>query len=106
MAPPIAPMMTPCQGSTNPDAGVMVARPATAPVISPSTEGFRRVHHSNNIQLSAPAEAARWVAMIANAARALAPSADPPAKPSQPIHSMPMPITANDKSCGAKLSLP
>src|SRR6476646_6874760 len=63
------PMMTPCQGSTNPDAGVMVPRPATAPVIMPRTDGFPRVHHSRNIQLNAPLDAARWVAVIAKTAR-------------------------------------
>src|SRR5262249_22510189 len=100
------PMITPCQGSTKPDAGVMVPRPAMAPVIKPSTDGFLRVHHSRNIQVSAPAEAARWVAVMAKAARELAPSAEPPLNPSQPTHNRPVPITASDRSYGAKLSEP
>ena len=99
-------MTTPCHGSTNPDAGVMVPRPATAPEIRPSTEGFPRVIHSRNIQVSAPVEAARWVAVIAKAARELAPSAEPPLKPNQPTQSRPVPITASERSCGAKFSVP
>ena len=55
----------PCHGSTKPEAGVMVPRPATAPEIMPSTDGLPRVHHSSAIQVSAPAQAARWVATIA-----------------------------------------
>src|SRR3954465_5556202 len=104
MAPPMTPMMTPCQGSTNPDAGVMVARPATAPVINPSTDGFRRVHHSSNIQGSAPAAGARrggggggGGGGRGTGARGGARAPPPPAKPSQPIHNMPMPMTANDR---------
>ena len=42
------PMTTPCQGSTKPDAGVMVPSPATAPEIMPSTDGLPRVHHSRH----------------------------------------------------------
>ena len=56
--------------------------------------------------ISAPLEAARCVAVIAKAARALAPSAEPPLKPIQPTQSRPVPITASDRSWGAKLSVP
>src|SRR5713226_719870 len=106
MLPAIRPMTTPCQGSTKPDAGVMVPSPARAPEIMPSTDGLPRVHHSRNIQVNAPVEAARWVAVMAKTARELAPSAEPPLKPSQPTQSRPAPITANDRSWGAKLSVP
>src|SRR5258708_17663123 len=92
------PMTMPCHGATNPEAGVIVPRPATAPEIMPSTEGLRRVVHSIAPQLSAPAQAARWVARIAITAREFADSADPPLKPNQPTHSNPVPITANDTS--------
>ena len=63
--PATSPINTPCHGSTKPDAGVMVPSPATAPDIIPSTEGLPRVHHSMNIQVIAPVEAARWVAVMA-----------------------------------------
>src|SRR6201993_3807654 len=78
------PMSTPCQGSTKPDAGVMAPRPAMAPVIMPSTDGFPRVDHSRNIQVSAPVEAARCVAVIAKAARALGGAGPGPAVEADP----------------------
>src|SRR5882757_10367693 len=99
-------MTMPCHGATKPDAGVIVPSPATAPEIMPSTDGLRRVLHSIAPQVSAPAQAARWVAMIAITARELAPSADPPLKPNQPTHSRPVPTTASDRSNGERLSLP
>src|SRR5271168_353091 len=99
-------MMMPCHGATKPDAGVIVPRPATAPEIMPRTEGLRRVDHSSAPQVSAPAQAARWVAMIAMTARELAASADPPLKPNQPTHNNPVPTTASDKSNGDRLSVP
>src|SRR3954453_16026114 len=96
----------PCHGATKPDAGVMVPSPATAPEIMPSTEGLRRTVHSIAPQVSAPAQAARWVAVIAITARELAPTADPPLNPTQPTHSKPVPTTASDKSNGDRLSAP
>ena len=87
-------------------AGVMVPNPATAPEIMPSTDGLRWVVHSIAPQVSAPAQAARWVETIAMAAREFAPSADPPLKPNQPTHNRPVPMTANVRSCGDKFSLP
>src|SRR4029079_13248505 len=82
--PATTPIRTPCQGATNPDAGVMVPRPATAPEIMPSTEGLRRVAHSIAPQVSAPAQAARCVAVIAITAREFAANDDPPLKPNKP----------------------
>ncbi len=79
---------------------------ATAPEIMPSTDGLRRVAHSIAAQVSAPAQAARCVAVIAMTAREFAASADPPLKPNQPTHSNPVPITASDRSNGARFSLP
>src|SRR3954467_7293564 len=100
------PITMPCQGATKPEAGVMVPSPATAPEIIPSTEGLRRVDHSIAPQVSAPAQAARWVAVIAIPAREPAVSAEPPLKPNQPTHNNPVPITASDRSNGAKFSAP
>ena len=84
----------------------MVPRPATAPEIMPSTDGFFRDHHSMPPQTSAPDEAARWVAMMAITARGLAVSAEPPLKPNQPTQSRPVPTTASDKSKGDRFSTP
>ena len=100
------PITMPCHGATNPDAGVIVPRPATAPEIMPSTDGLRRVDHSIAPHVSAPAQAARWVAVIAITARGLAASAEPPLKPNHPTHSIPVPIAASDKSNGARFSVP
>jgi hypothetical protein len=44
-------------GPTTPEAGVIAARPAIAPVAMPSTEGFLCRSHSMNIQVSAAVEA-------------------------------------------------
>src|SRR6266481_7471047 len=104
--PATTPIKTPCHGATNPEAGVMAPRPATAPEIMPSTDGLRRVAHSIAPQVSAPAHAARWVAVIAITARELAASADPPLKPNQPTHNNPVPTTASDRSNGDRFSLP
>src|SRR6186997_1118905 len=100
------PISRPCIGSTNPDAGVIVPRPAIAPEIIPSTDGLPRVHHSSTIHVKAPALAARCVDTIAIAARELAPSAEPPLKPNHPTHNRPTPITASARSWGARFSLP
>src|ERR1700754_1012187 len=106
MMPAITPMTMPCQGATKPEAGVMVPRPATAPEIMPSTDGFRRADHSIAPQVSAPEQAARWVAMIAITAREFAASADPPLKPNQPTHSNPVPPTESDRSNGDRFGVP
>ena len=84
----------------------MVPSPATAPEIMPSTDGLRRVDHSIAPQVKAPAQAARWVAVIAITARELAWSAEPPLKPNQPTHNSPVPITASDRSNGDRFSEP
>src|ERR1700733_14518742 len=99
-------MTMPCHGATNPEAGVIVPRPATAPEIMPSTDGLRRIDHSIAPQVSAPAQAARWVAMIAITAREFAARADPPLKPNQPTHNSPVPTTASERSNGERLSVP
>src|SRR5262252_9469257 len=99
-------MMTPCHGATNPEAGVMVPRPATAPEIMPSTDGLRRVVHSIAPQVRAPEQADRCVAMIAKTARESAASAEPPLKPNHPTHNRPVPTTASDRSNGERLSVP
>ena len=44
--------------STYPAAGVMHTRPATAPLIMPSTDGFLRTTHSVSIHVSAAMDVA------------------------------------------------
>ena len=81
-------------GSTKPEAGVIATRPATAPEAAPSTLGLPLTIHSANIQASAAAAVATWVAVIAMPARPLAATAEPALKPNQPTHSSEAPITA------------
>ena len=50
-APAISPIAIADIGDTNPDAGVMATRPATAPEIAPSALGFPlTIHSSRSIQ--------------------------------------------------------
>src|SRR3989454_6885794 len=93
-------MITEAIGVTNPDAGVMATRPATAPEAAPSTVGLPRVSHSVNIQPSAAAAAPVFVAVNALTASPLASSALPALKPNQPNHSRPAPITVIGRLCG------
>src|SRR3954466_14260747 len=99
------PMTMPCHGATNPEAGVMVPRPATAPEIMPSTDGLRRVDHSIAPQVSAPEQAARWVAMIASNARELAAPAEPPLKANEPGPTRPVASAGSDRSNGERFSV-
>src|SRR3954463_226272 len=80
-------------GLTKPEAGVMATRPATAPEMTPSTEGLPRVTHSANIQASAAAAVANCVTAIAMPALGPALTADPALKPNHPTHSRDAPIT-------------
>src|SRR6185312_12144284 len=93
-APATSPMASAGPGSTNPAAGVMATRPATAPEIAPSTDGLPRRNHSAKLQDSVAPAAATCVTSTAMPARALAPIAPPELKPIHPIHSKEAPMTA------------
>src|SRR5258706_15148954 len=54
-------MMTAAQGGTNPAAGVIVARPATAPVSAPVTLGLCSRHQVSASQVTIAAAAAVFV---------------------------------------------
>src|ERR1035441_10193393 len=85
---------------TKPEAGVMVARPATIPDAAPSTLGLPFCHHSQNAQLRAPAEAEKCVAANALVASLPAFTALPALKPNQPTQSNPVPIRLSTTLCG------
>src|SRR5208283_4234823 len=85
---------------TKPDAGVMVARPATMPDAAPSTLGLPFCHHSQNAQLRAAAEAEKCVAAKALVANLPAFTALPALKPNQPTQSRPVPIRLSTTLCG------
>src|ERR1700744_4323160 len=79
-------------GCTNPEAGVMATRPATAPEIAPSAVGLPLWNHSKIVQPSAAVAVAKWVLTKALVARELAASAEPALKPNQPTHSRHAPM--------------
>src|SRR5688572_6325889 len=87
-------------GVTNPAAGVMTTRPATAPEIAPRTVGLPVLIHSMNIQPSVAAAAAKCVVTIALLASAPALSALPALNPNHPTHSSAAPITEMTTLCG------
>src|SRR5260370_36241249 len=93
-------------GSTKPDAGVIATRPATAPEIIPSTEGFFAIIHSANIHPSEAAAVAIWVAAAAMPALTFAVTAEPALKPNQPTHHKEPPVTLSTRLCRALLSVP
>src|ERR1035437_5897624 len=76
---------------TNPEAGVMVASPASIPDATPSTLGLPLCHHSQKAQLSAAAEAEKCVAANALVASLPAFTALPALKPNQPTQTNPGP---------------
>src|SRR4051812_5331943 len=96
-----APMTMAPSGPTKPDAGVIVPKPATMPVTTPSIDGLPYFFHSIIIHASAPADAPMCVVNIAMPAEPFAASALPALKPNQPTHSMPAPVTAYGRLCGA-----
>ena len=67
--PAIKPMNSADMGCTNPEAGVMATRPATAPEIAPRSLGLPLWIHSAMVQPRAAAAAAKWVLTKALVAR-------------------------------------
>src|SRR5258706_3440397 len=87
------PMINAPVGLTKPDAGVIATRPATAPEIMPSTDGFLATSHSENIQLSETAAVAIFVAAAALTAIPVTGTAEPASKPDPPVTPQNPPIT-------------
>src|SRR3954469_15752879 len=96
-APATKPRMIEPSGLTNPAAGVMATRPATAPDAAPSVVQRPSRNFSTTIQPIIAAAVAVWVLTNANPARLLAPSAEPALKPNQPNHSRPAPSKVNGR---------
>src|ERR1700683_1186030 len=99
-------MITAESGPTKPEAGVIATRPATAPEQMPSTEGLPLMSHSVNIQASAAAAVAMWVAANAMPARPSEATAEPALKPNQPTHRSDAPTTVGVVWYGATAPLP
>src|ERR1700739_2856491 len=90
--PAIMPMASADMGCTNPDAGVMATRPATAPEIAPSAVGLPLWIHSAILQPSAAAAAAKWVFTKALVASGPELSALPALNPNHPTHNRHAPV--------------
>src|ERR1017187_10154476 len=86
---------------TKPDAGVIVASPATMPAAAPSTLGLPFNFHSIAAQLKEAAAAEKCVAANALVASEPAFSALPALKPNQPTHKSPVPTSESTTLCGA-----
>ena len=97
---PAAPSAIPPSGPTKPEAGVMVARPATTPVTTPIILERPKRILSSRAQTRPAVEAEMWVTKSAMAASPLAARALPPLKPYQPTQSMPAPIMVMPGLCG------
>src|ERR1043166_1697917 len=104
--PAAMPIMIAPELVTNPQAGVITTKPATAPEQKPSTLGFPRVIHSAIGQTNEATAVASVVVMNAFAATPSAATALPALKPYQPTHNMPVPTIHNTMLCGCIGSLP
>src|SRR5881296_3557018 len=92
--------------STNPDAGVIATRPATAPAAAPRTLGAPLCSHETVIHVSAAIAAAVFVTTKAFAASPPDASALPALKPNQPNQRSDAPSTVIVASCGSIGSRP
>src|SRR5579864_4893242 len=90
---------------TYPAAGVIVARPATAPVRRPTKCGFLAYHHSTNSHVMAANDAAMSVLRNAIAVTSSTLSSLPALKPYHPNQSRPVPSAMNGMLCGASANL-
>src|SRR5436853_3504177 len=99
-APAIRPITKAGIGPTNPAAGVIATRPATAPEIAPSALALPFLSHSAALQLTAAAAAPKCVATNALEAKRPAESALPALNPNHPTHNKQAPITLSTKLCG------
>src|ERR1700682_5360627 len=87
-------------GPTNPAAGVIATRTATAPDIAPRALARPFLIHSATLQLSAAAAAAKCVATKALVASEFEASALPALNPNHPTHSKQAPMKLSTRLCG------
>src|SRR3979490_2990829 len=87
-------------GPTNPAAGVIATRPATAPEIAPSALARPFLIHSAALQLSAAAAAPKWGAPNALVASEFDASALPALNPNHPTHSRQAPMKLSTRLWG------
>src|SRR5216110_3768054 len=89
--PAATPIMSAPAGVTNPQAGVMTTKPATAPEQKPRTLGLPLASHSAMGQTNEATAVASVVVVKALAAMTSAATALPALNPYHPTHSMPVP---------------
>src|SRR5271157_661748 len=106
MTPATAPIIRAAQGATNPEAGVIEPRPATAPDASPNVVGLPFRIHSAKTHVSEPIAAAMCVARNALPATASAASRLPALNPNQPNQSSPTPKRVRVRLCGMNALVP
>src|SRR6266446_8265671 len=94
--------MTAVAGDTYPAAGVIVARPATAPVSKPRNFGFFETRQSTSSQAMAANEAAMSVLMNATAVVESTRNSLPALNPYQPNQSNPVPSATSGMLCGPR----
>src|ERR1051326_8795236 len=87
-------------GPTNPAAGVIATRPATAPEIAPKALVLPFRIHSTPAQPMAAAAAPKCVATNALVASGPEPRALPALKPNHPTHNRHAPIKLSTTLCG------
>src|SRR6476660_3562216 len=87
-------------GLTNPEAGVIATKAATAPEMPPSALGLPCLTHSANIQPRAAVAAAKWVATNALVAKPDAERALPALKPNHPTHNRHAPMKLRTRLWG------
>src|SRR5437764_5321521 len=100
------PMITEPVTSTNPQAGVMTTRPATAPEQKPRILGLPRNTYSAIAQTNEATAVAIVVVVKALAAITSAATALPALNPYQPTQSIPVPTIQSTMLCGGIGSLP
>src|SRR5881628_1528097 len=99
-------MATAPLGVTNPQAGVMTTRPATAPEQKPSRLGLPLTIHSAIGQTKEATAVASVVVVNALAAIVSAATALPALKPYHPTQSIPVPTIQSTMLCGGIGSFP
>src|SRR6478609_10740485 len=100
------PMITAPVLFTNPHAGVITTRPATAPEQKPRILGLPLMTYSAMAHTNEATAVARVVVVNALAAMPSAATALPALKPYQPTQSMPVPTMQRTMLWGAMFSLP
>ena len=93
-------------GPTQPQAGVMATRPATAPEAAPSIVGVPRTAHSISVHTKVATAVASTVFRNTWPAKPFDSRFEPTLKPNQPTHSSEAPIMTSGRLCGGMAAVP